>query len=183
MAKLLIAICFLLSTACTAERLDKTSTPETAESFTLTKKFQRVQRLRCDGSILSDSIEVVSSPTKAVEIVPKHMGDLADSTFRNESNGSEANCKISLTRFQIDASPSFCNLEVSDGLNEIRYEFRYCPHWKMEWNNDGTSVRTCAAPLDVRETGRVFIRVNYAEERLNGTLVRECVDSAAETAI
>ncbi len=156
---LLLLLSGLWMTACTATPLDKRSTtPNTAEDYSLTRVTQHIVRYDCLGQIASDQVDTISDPKELVEIRPHESAGLVSANFRNLDTDSSPICVFGQTKFNINLSPTVCDMEVKEGLNEIVYAFSYCDQIEH------TDIPGCRTEPEVRERGRLFIYVHYREE-------------------
>jgi hypothetical protein len=164
--KIVLSALMSILMACDSKKLDKEidSTEEanqSSNSFTLLRKWQRVVRFDCAGKIYSDQQETVQSPRAPVSITPYVFENLYSSSFRNLTNGSAGPAVSNFVTFVIDMAPTFLNLKVEEGVNEIGYEFSYCQELKKDGKGQPTSE--CEHIPVVKESGTLFIFVIYLQ--------------------
>ncbi len=167
-----LTLLLMLISSCGGEIIDPNQNSEkNPQEVTLVRQQQLTKRYDCYGNLISSKLETINSVSKKYEIKPKEIENVW--SF-NASNGSEI--RGSLTNntgvFTIDMAPTLLNIRVYSGMNEIRYEFRYCDDQRQRTiqNGDGTS-RTetyCANIPTTKEHGSIFINVTYKVEIIPG---------------
>lgn len=161
-----LAVCSL--TACTGAELDKNATsPQKAETYQLVRDWKRVTRYNCAGEVTSDQIETVRSPNKFMTIQPKSYQGLYSARFVNLTNHSQAGVVSGNNSFTMDMAPSWLNMQVEEGLNVIQYEFYDCDEFKKDpTTNEPT--RECKHAPELRESGYLYLRIQYIQNWLDG---------------
>ena len=170
-----VSVCAIYLSGCSAENLTKDNPNQPAGSgnpISLERDFQEVIHYGCDGTVTSDGIETVSSPTKWVTITPNDSTNLEGSSFTDTLTNSEAGLMMGYTTFQVDYSYGALNMHVVSGVNVIDYTFTKCTQWVT--NPDGSQSCPTANEV-VSEQGTVTINVSYSEKTLPGhTDVDDC---------
>jgi hypothetical protein len=140
-------------TGCSGDLIPTSAnTPQNALPVHLVTEKQEVKRYDCNGSLTSDQIETVSSPTELMTIQPTKSSwtyaTIASSSFVDVETGQTPGYVLNNTEFTIDHSPGYFNMEIADGLNEIDYRFVF---------TDGST-----------ETGARYIFISWDQTTLTG---------------
>lgn len=139
--------------ACTGQNIPQdATTPDKAASVSLELDKKHVRRYDCDGNLVSDQIETVSSPTALMNLHPTRPTSvsysISGSSFTDLETSSSPAMITDNVEFWIDHGNGALGMHVITGMNEIQYRFSF---------SDGNV-----------ETGSRFIRVNYTEKLLPG---------------
>jgi hypothetical protein len=165
---------------------------EPVQKVQIVRKYQRVIRKNCDGSVESDKIETVVPPHVDLNLSPKGklaQQALAVSVFNPDTcnfSGTTLPQKdyllfgklIALTgekdgRIKIkgDLSPALLTFQLKTGLNQIFYTYyRDCLPEADIGTSHGSYVPTCKTSAEV-QSGLYYVDVAYRSETLSGTKV------------
>jgi hypothetical protein len=158
-------------TACSADVLNKKADSEDkALSYSLVRVYSNVKRTRCDGSLISEGIEMISDSKKLVRIEPDVATNFYSASFKNLTNGKSPGCMVDKTKFNINITSTACDMKVEQGINRINYKFAYCNELETKQDANGQPYQVCKTTPDVREQGDLYINVSYSEEMRPGTL-------------
>jgi hypothetical protein len=128
-------------------------TEQNALEETYLRKHQRTIRFNCDGVAVSDQIETINSVSRTYTLAPKFKKNLWGFSATNVTTRSSAGgLWNNLGKFTLDLAPTVFNIRAREGLNQIEWKFTYC-------SKRSTEEHTCLEPLEVKEEGRMFIRV------------------------
>lgn len=154
------------------EELPDDSSQANPYEHTFTRKKQQTKRYNCLGEVVSNSLETINSLTKSFKI----LSATGESPYRfiataDRSSDSGGFVIGRFGAFTVDFAPSLFNLQVYEGLNEIRYQFIYCSK-KDEDTNE------CLEPLRYSKEESFWIDVKYRVILLEG--IREIKPSEQE---
>jgi hypothetical protein len=144
-----LGLALALTTACSAQRLDKDGVNEVL----LEREFARVLRYDCAGALSSDKVEEVSEPSRWLEIVAEESFVVDHAKVTHEarpSDGGSMQYQGSSARFLIHFSNTWLGIRVDEGLNNFDYAL-------------------FDAAGDEREAGRLQVKVEYRERKLDET--------------
>ncbi len=140
-----MVVVLLALVGCSYKPLDKAAdSPAKAQKIEIERRYQIVKKFNCEGRLVEEEWETTESPTYHVKIDSSVKEFIKESEFYNRTTRSRPTCNVGLHKFTIDMVPSWCNMHVLKGINEIDYKF---------YNMVGLLV----------ESGTVYIDVGYSE--------------------
>lgn len=154
--------------ACHGQYIDKDSTITNPERVILEQKAQRTVRYACDGSLISDQLEILETEERNITITPPHRYGLENSNFYNLSTGDESVLVWGYDTFTINNEPSTFDMHVEPGLNRIKYRFDYCEDY--DYTEDGTEY---CDYYGASITGYVYIDVVFDQYIREGIRIIE----------
>ncbi|MCB0412913.1 MAG: hypothetical protein KDD50_01185 [Bdellovibrionales bacterium] len=153
----------------------ESSNSEDSYEVLLVKKTQRVVRYDCDEKLISDRVETVKSPQKFMRISPRTYSGIFGSQFKNLTTG-DTGMSYNYDSFYINTSPTWLDIHVIEGKNELRYEFTFCSDIK----EDSEQNQFCAGEKSY-EVGTRYIDVKYEEQHIEEVKVVKPIEGSCSS--